>query len=334
MRRLSAQSRVRPALARRGRRGFTLVELLVAGVITAFVLGSVSMSISQLGRAKNTSKLRFDAHIRADSALNSLRKDMASILRSDDLFYSRFLLINDNIRAGSEYFDRDEVVIFNTRVRPLRNIEFSGEGFEYETQYRIEEDDFGPVLWVRHDAMPDEYPEGGGMATPAVEGIIGLSIQAYDGQAWYDEWDSDLDGLPVAVRLVVVSSGHRGEDDVYDAPRAVLRTVVSIDRVLVPKDLLKVPDEEEAGDDQTAEEALDEMGIDAGELPDGAGGGDGRGGGRGRGGRDGRDGDRRGGPDRPRDGRPGDGGIRVPGGGTVTGTEGDRPVFNPGGGGG
>ena len=32
--------------------GFTLVEVLVAGVITAMVMGSVALSLGQLGRAK------------------------------------------------------------------------------------------------------------------------------------------------------------------------------------------------------------------------------------------------------------------------------------------
>jgi type II secretory pathway component PulJ len=66
-------------------RAFTLIELLVAGVITAFVLGGVSFSLAQLGRAKNTSKVRFDAHIRADAALNAIRKDIIAITRTDDL---------------------------------------------------------------------------------------------------------------------------------------------------------------------------------------------------------------------------------------------------------
>ncbi len=40
------------------RRGFTLVEVIVASVITAFVMGSVSMSLAQLSRAKSTTKER------------------------------------------------------------------------------------------------------------------------------------------------------------------------------------------------------------------------------------------------------------------------------------
>jgi hypothetical protein len=267
-----SQSRLRP------RAGFTLVELLIAGVITAFVLGSISMSLGQLGRAKNSSKLRFDSHMRADSALNAVRRDVVSVLRSDDLFFTRLLLIDDTVRANNEVFDRDEILVFNTRVKPLRNIDFSGEGFEYETQYRIADDDFGPALWVRNDAFPDEYPLGGGKVRPAVEGIVSLSLEAYDGAAWYQEWDSDIEGLPLAIRITITSTGHRGPEDVYTAPRTVLRTIVPIDRVISPKDLFKQEEEEEEA--PTAEEALEEAGLE-GVTPDGSGGGvEGEGGGR------------------------------------------------------
>jgi prepilin-type N-terminal cleavage/methylation domain-containing protein len=245
------------------RRGFTLVELLVAAMITAFVLGSVALSVGQLGRARNTSKLRFDAHIRADAALSAIRRDIAAVSRAQDLFYTRLLLVDDVIRGETgEEFDRDELLIFSTRSRPIRNIDFNGEGFEYETQFRIIEDDAGPALWQRADAFPDEYPGAGGKAMPLVEGVVGLTIQVYDGFNWYDEWDSDVSGLPQAVSVIVLTSGHRGPDDVYAAPRAFLRTVIPIDRVIPPKT------EEEEAEEEAAEEEAGGQDIDGDGIPD------------------------------------------------------------------
>lgn len=317
----------------RTRRGFTLIELMVASLIVAFVLGSVSLSVAQLGRARNTSKLRFDAFLRADAALNLIRSDIASITRTDDLFYTRLLLTDDVSRGGREDFDRDELLIFNTRLKATRNIDFAGEGYEHETQFRVEDDQFGPVLWVRTDAFPDEYPAAGGKASPSVEGILGLTIQVYDGANWYDEWDSDISGLPQAVSVIVLSSGHRGSEDVYTAPRAFMRTVIPIDRVVPPK----VEEEEEeqtptAGGADIDGDGVPDTDLDGDGVPDpsggGAGGDGGAGGGGGGGG--GRPGGGQGGGGRPGGGG-GDGNTRPPPGG---GGGGGGPTRVPPGGGG
>jgi type II secretion system protein J len=218
------------------RRGFTLVEVIVATVITAFVIGSVSTCLAQIGRVKSTTKLRLDAFHRADVALNAIRRDIVSIVRTDDLFFTRLLLFDDMVGTPVGDADRDELLIFNTRLREIHPSDYTGEGIEYETQIRIEEDDYGPILWQRRDVVPDEFPLGGGVATPLVEGVVSLLIEVYDGEQWFQAWDSDEDGLPLAVRVTVSASGHRPGDDVYDAPIAVLRTVIPIDRVLQPKD--------------------------------------------------------------------------------------------------
>jgi prepilin-type N-terminal cleavage/methylation domain-containing protein len=263
------------------RRGFTLIELMVAALIVSFVLGSVALSVGQLGRARNTSKLRVDAFRRADAALNMIRRDIASITRSDDLFFTRLLLTNDVIYSAGDEFDRDELLIFNTRVRPLHDIDFHGEGYEYETQYRISDDQWGPVLWQRADPFPDEYPAGGGVATPGIEGILGLTVQVYDGEYWYDDWDSDVSGLPHAVSVTVLACGHRDGEDIYTAPRAFLRTVIPIDRVLPPK---PADDEEEAAEGGAGQDidgdGIHDTDLDGDGTPDpssgiGGGGGDG-----------------------------------------------------------
>ncbi len=311
------------------RRGFTLVELMVAAVIAAFLLGSVALSVGQLGRARNTGKLRFDAHIRADAALAAIRRDVAAVTRAQDLFYTRLLLIDDVARAGSEEFDRDELLIFNTRARAMRNIDFNGEGFEYETQFRIIEDGSGPALWQRADALPDQYPLAGGTALPLVEGVAGLTIQVYDGFNWYDEWDSDISGLPKAISVIVLTTGHRGQDDVYTAPRAFLRTVIPIDRVIPPKTAEEEEEDAESdagtGGTDIDGDGIPDVDVDGDGAPDpsstlGGGGGGGRGGG-GMGDGNGRPGGNGGGP--PGGGRPG--GNGPPPGGNGSGTGGQRP---------
>lgn len=221
------------------RRGFTLIEMLVAGLITSFVLGSLSMSLSQLTSAKSSTKARLIAHLRANAALESVRQDIASVIRDYDLFWTRFLLDDDSITSSLGRLDRDNLLLFSTKLRPIHPINFTGEGIEYETQYRIEDDGLGPVLWQRRDASPDEFPRGGGTATPIVEGILAINFEVYDGQLWYEQWDSDKDGLPVAVRITVTASGHASGADAYNetTPIAIMRTVVAIDRVILPSDI-------------------------------------------------------------------------------------------------
>lgn len=262
--------RTRQPPVRHHRRCFTLVELIVAGVLTSFVLGSISVSLTNLVRAKTSSRQRLEAYLRADSALSMIRRDVVSIIRSDDLFWTRLLLIDGAKETPGGRMDRDEILIFNNRLKPVRQTEFNGEGMEYETQYRIQEDDLAPNLWSRRDPMPDEYPLGGGVATPVTNGMLGLKLEAYDGYQWHDQWDSDLEGLPLAIRITVTTSGDYIYEDVYDAPRATLRTVVSIDRILLPKEnLMALLEAEEAEADELAEgvnpagdaPTLDDLGI-------------------------------------------------------------------------
>ncbi len=254
-----------------GHRGFTLVELLVAGLITTFIVGTISVSLGQVSNAKSSSRKQLESYLRADAALSAIRRDIATTLRRADLFWTRLMLIDGTVSSPLGHLDSDEILVFDMRLRPTRTVDYIGEGMEYETQYRIEEDDLGPVLWRRRDSVPDEYLLGGGMAVPLVAGIVSLKMEVYDGYLWYEDWDSDFDGLPVAVRVTVIASGHRDGEDPFEAPLATLRTVIALDRIPVPGDLV-VPEEQELAAD---EEALDEAGNKLDQIDGGAGGADG-----------------------------------------------------------
>ncbi len=219
------------------KRGFTIIELVVAIIIAAIISGAVASSLSQLGRARDVSRIRMTASRRATDALESIRRDVQSTIRSDDLFETRLRLAPEVARTSTGEVDRDQLLLFATRLRPIRSIDYSGEGSEYETQYRIEEDRDGAALWRRRDAVPDEFEDAGGIAQSVGDGVIGVRFEAFDGQSWVQEWDSDVDGLPISIRATVTACGVRPSEDAFADPRsfAVMRTEIPIDRVIKPK---------------------------------------------------------------------------------------------------
>jgi len=218
------------------RRGFTVVELIVALVIAGIVATAITTSLSQLGRARDVARLRMTASRRATDALEHIRRDVQSTLRSDDLFFTRFRLAPEAVSSPIGELDRDQMLLFSERLRPARPIDYSGEGQEYETQYRIETDGEGPSLWRRRDPVPDQFEAAGGVAEPLGDGIVSLRLEAYDGAAWRQEWDSDIDGLPWSVRATVTATGARMGEPAMENPRSLvtLRTEIPVDRVMAP----------------------------------------------------------------------------------------------------
>ena len=298
----------------RTRRGFTLVELIVAGMAGMLVVGAVTISLFQSARARSATKSRLVAYSRATAAMDQLRREISSTIRRSDLFETRILLYDEMTPTPAGDMERDELLVYNISLRPTRPNEYSGEGQEYESHFRIGDDDTGVSLWQRRDPVLDEWGDGGGIASPVAAGIVGLEIEAYDGQSWYEEWDSDVDGIPWAIKITVTASGNELGDDPYsdDELFTMMRTVIALDRVMPPP---PPPPLEEDGEDAGQDSSQDDAGLDG---PTG-----------GRPGAGGRPGGGRPGGGRPGGGRPGGG---RPGGGRPGG--GGRPIDDGGGGGG
>lgn len=225
---------------RRDPRAFTLAELLIAGTIAVVIAAVITSSLAQFGRAREVCKLRMDAHVRAIGALETVRKELQATLRSDDLFHCRVLIVDDHTATVADApgleVDRDELLVYNTRLRTVRETEYNGDGQEFETHLRIEDDDLGSALWMRADSQPDQYERGGGEAVPLMDGVVSLRFEAYDGSAWRDDWDSDVDGLPWALRVTVRALGNEPGAPIDPAVRdlVTVQTVVPLDRATPP----------------------------------------------------------------------------------------------------
>lgn len=193
------------------RRGFTLVELIVAGVIIAGITAAVASSLSMALRAQRMSETRQEALMRADAAALRIARDVKNLVRDGDLFYARVAIVDREVDGR----DRDEMLVYSRSMEMVRPLGVGGEGGEFEVQYRLVEgagdrDRAGGVLLRRVDPVPDEVAGGGGVVFPVVEGVLSLSIEAFDGASWQREWDSDLEGYPLAVRVTVSASSDDG----------------------------------------------------------------------------------------------------------------------------
>ncbi|MBM4110656.1 MAG: hypothetical protein FJ254_04750 [Phycisphaerae bacterium] len=256
---------------RRDPRAFTLAELLIAATIAVVIAVVITTSLSQFGRAREVCKLRMDAHVRALGALETVRKELQSALRSDDLFHCHVLIVDDHTATVADApgleVDRDELLVYNTRLRTVRETEYNGDGQEFETHLRIEDDDLGSALWLRTDSQPDQYERAGGSAVPLMDGVVSLRFEAYDGSVWRDDWDSDIDGLPWALRVTVRALGNEPGTPIDPLARdlVTLTTVVPLDRATPP--LVQIA----AYEQQLAAEAAAAAAAAAGDAAAGAG---------------------------------------------------------------
>ena len=217
--------------ARHRMRGIMLAELLIASFIAAILAGLTIVALRQVSSSRDRSKSREETVSRVYGVSQMIARDVADVVRDQELASSMVRIVHGSLSGD---FAQDELLLFTRSRHPVRSQIERGsddhaEGDTYEVQYRlvIEGGDEGTV-WRRRDPIPDRVYDGGGVAVPIATDIASIRFEAFDGTNWVDEWDSDADGLPFAVRitcygLIPNSTG-----------RAFGQCVVALDRVPKP----------------------------------------------------------------------------------------------------
>lgn len=210
--------------AKRG--GFTLVELLVAAIVGALVATATVASVSRLLQVRRISGDRQAAFARADAAASQIAIDVQSAARDATLQYTKVRITP----GGSGENHADELLLLTTSLRPARGIEREPEGQEFEVQFRLVPGQAGAPgrILRRVDPGLDEYLDAGGVVGVVAQGAASLAFEAYDGSEWQTQWDSDSDGMPHALRVVVVGASDDGRTT------ATVRRVIAMDRVPLP----------------------------------------------------------------------------------------------------
>ena len=213
-------------------RGFTLVELIAASVIVAMISAATALVIFRMSRTVRGASAQ-EAFARADAGAALMARDVLTASRENNLTFAKLSITHGGQTDPAQA--QDSITMLSLSGKPVRALPSHNEGPVHEVQYRV---DKPPVtsareapqscLMKREDPNPDDYFDAGGVVTPVVPGIVGLRIQAYDGTSWFDDWDTDSDGYPHAVRITVSASSDDGRIV------RVSRRTISLDRTPLP----------------------------------------------------------------------------------------------------
>jgi type II secretion system protein J len=206
-------------------RGFTLAEVIVAGVIVALLAAATAGVVSTLMRAQRSAGARREAFSRADAVASRAAMDLLQIVRDVELSNARVLITD----GGSSGVASDEILVMVKSSRPMRSPDEGPESGEYLVQYRVQAGAGGLEAWRRVNHSRSITELGGGIASRLAEGIEVVSFEASDGAEWKPAWDADIDGMPYGVRVSVRAHASDG------TTTATARRVIAVDRVPVPK---------------------------------------------------------------------------------------------------
>jgi len=194
------------------RSGFTLVEVLVATTIGAFIamvavatLKAVTASAEIVDSSVSTAaELRF--------ASRTISRDLVNMYRPKNKNDTRiFGLAEDAGGANNSYM----VFYAMSRTKARRQ---EPEGDVYEVEYYLLAEEERSVLMRRFWPNPtkDEEVEPGGILTEIAENIDVFEVRYFDGEEWSYEWPEDMEILPLLIEVSLVASPEKSGQPIME----------------------------------------------------------------------------------------------------------------------
>ena len=193
-------------MSTRQQRGFTLIEVMIATLIFAFIAIATTEAI----RRNRDSKERIDEDIDTYQAIRAsfaiLRKDFSNVyfLNESDFvpFGHRKTKTDADInkyRSIKPSFIGTESAAHFTTLTNYRLYADQHESDQAEVSFYIEKDKNDPSmlnLYRRQSPIIDEYPDEGGSSYLLLEDLAAFKIRYFDvvKEQWSDSWDSRNEG--------------------------------------------------------------------------------------------------------------------------------------------
>jgi general secretion pathway protein J len=196
-----------------GNAGFTLVEVLVASTMGAFI---ALVAVSALRTITTSAKMldtNLDAAAEVRFASKMIQTDLVNLYRDRDRKNTKLIgFAEESGDATSSY-----IVVYTVGRTKARIDE--AEGDVYEVEYYLTKNDETEsgegrtsVLMRRLWPYPDEEAlEAHGVLTAIAENIDVFEIRYFDGEEWTIEWPEEMETLPQLVEINIVAQPVGGD---------------------------------------------------------------------------------------------------------------------------
>jgi type II secretion system protein J len=183
--------------------GFTLVEVMVASTIGAFIM---LVAVGTL-RAITASSEKVDKNINSAAeirfASRMLAKDFVNFYRDESMENMKLIGTHKESDDGNTSY-----LIFYTVSRAKARIG-QPEGDIYEVEYYLTKNEDKSLLMRRMWPNPNkEETEPGGILAVIAEDIDIFEVRYFDGEEWSYEWPEEMGALPqlIEINLVAIPS--------------------------------------------------------------------------------------------------------------------------------
>ncbi len=185
------------------KRGFTLVELMLAVLILAVIMALVyGVLVSTIEAQNRVEEITLASEV-GPAILSQIRRDLeGAFLPKSDVEY--FVAADGKGPGGDR--DRIDFVTAGMAYGPEKEGEEAAFHSTNETGYQVQDNrnEAGMgILYRREDLFVDRDPLRGGRLIELYDRVRHLDLQFWDGEKWKPAWNNKSDGrkLPEAVRV-------------------------------------------------------------------------------------------------------------------------------------
>jgi type II secretion system protein J len=191
--------------------GFTLVEVLLASMIGAFVALVAVGTLRAISSSSEMMENNISTSSEARFAAKMVARDLMNLYRDNDLRKTKLVGLAKETGQGLV-----SCLSFYAVGRTKARIE-EPEGDVYEVEYYLEKKKERRALMRRLWPNPDKDAAPGGMLTAIAEDIDVFEVKYFDGERWQVEWPEEMKSLPRLIDVTIVASRQGRADMIVES---------------------------------------------------------------------------------------------------------------------